>query len=365
MNLMTIRAFYLPLFRSNVLEDENHTKSNDNLRKEKKRLRKYSFLILILFFLLPTNICLSAEVDEDKLRAERMILFHKMETLTHVPWYIYAGIDQYERSIRRSQKDIPREKGAIAIYIPPEKWAGGANPNKADTSANSISFFGGIGLDGNGDGKAVITDDEDLLYTIGHFLQSYGTTIEDIRIGLWDYYHRDQAVRTIISNSAVYRTFETLKLEKHAFPVPLHANYSYRSTWGDRRGWGGLRIHEGTDIFASYGVAVKSTSYGTVETKGWNRYGGWRIGIRDIQGNYHYYAHLNGFEKGIEKDSVVQPGQVIGYVGSSGYGPKGTAGKFPPHLHYGIYKDNGRTEWSYDPYPSLRLWERQERSRKK
>lgn len=329
-------------------------------------MRKYSLLILILFFLFPTNLTFSAaEPNDDELRATRMLLFNKMEALTQVPWFVYAGIDQYERSIRRSRNDIPREDGAIAINITPEKWAGETNPNKDDTSPEGIAFFGGIGLDGNEDGKAVRTDDEDLLFTIGTFLEKYGTTMEDIRIGLWDYYQRDQAVRTIASNSMVYKTFNTLKLDKHAFPVPLTANYSYRSTWGDRRGWGGLRIHEGTDIFASYGVPVKATSYGTIETKGWNRYGGWRVGVRDINGNYHYYAHLNGFEKGIEKGTVVQPGQIIGYVGSSGYGPKGTAGKFPPHLHYGIYKDNGRTEWSYDPYPSLRLWERQERSDKK
>nr|WP_270179892.1 M23 family metallopeptidase [Alkalihalobacillus sp. CinArs1] len=327
-------------------------------------MRKYSFLILILFFLFPANLSAN-EQNEDELRKTRMMLFNKMETVTQLPWYVFAGIDQYERSIRRSRNDIPRETGSIAINISPEKWAGATNPNKDDSSPEAISFFGGIGLDGNEDGKATRTDDEDLLFTIGSFLQQYGTDMEDIRIGLWDYYQRDQAVRTITSNSLVYKTFNTLKLEKHAFPVPLTANYSYRSTWGDRRGWGGLRIHEGTDIFASYGVPVKATSYGTVETKGWNRYGGWRIGIRDINGNYHYYAHLNGFEKGIDKGSVVQPGEIIGYVGSSGYGPKGTAGKFPPHLHYGIYKDNGRTEWSYDPYPSLRLWERQERSYKK
>ncbi|MFP3442556.1 peptidase M23, partial [Pantoea sp. SIMBA_133] len=83
-------------------------------------------------------------------------------------------------------------------------------------------------------GKAERTNDEDLLYTIGDFLQKYGTSFEDLQIGLWDFYHRDQAVRTITSNSAVYKRFETIKLDKHAFPVPLHANYSYRSTWGDR-----------------------------------------------------------------------------------------------------------------------------------
>ena len=75
--------------------------------------------------------------------------------------------------------------------------------------------------------------------------------------------------------------------------------------------------------------------------KGWNRYGGWRVGIRDINNNYHYFAHLNGFAKDLHTGQVVEPGQLIGSVGSSGYGPPGTAGKFPPHLHYGMYRDNG------------------------
>ncbi len=140
--------------------------------------------------------------------------------------------------------------------------------------------------------------------------------------------------------------------------MPLNHNYSYRSTWGDRRGWGGRRIHEGTDLFANYNVPIQSASNGIVETIGWNPYGGWRVGIRDLDNIYHYYAHLNGFEKGIEKGSIIKAGQIIGYCGSSGYGKPGTQGKFPPHLHYGMYRDNGTTEWSFDPFPSLKQWER-------
>jgi len=30
-------------------------------------------------------------------------------------------------------------------------------------------------------------------------------------------------------------------------------------------------------------------------------------------------------------------------------------------LHYGMYKDNGKNEWSFDPYPQLRTWERNDR----
>lgn len=102
-----------------------------------------------------------------------------------------------------------------------------------------------------------------------------------------------------------------------------------------------------------------------MEIKGWNPYGGWRIGIRDVNNIYHYYAHLSGYQKGIKENDIVKPGQTIGWVGSSGYGKPGTSGKFPPHLHFGLYRDNGLTEWSFDPYPSLRKWEREDRMKKK
>lgn len=304
-----------------------------------------------------------AKTEYQKEDVQRYGLYHKMEALTSVPWYYLAAIDQYERSIRNAQKDLPEEKGLIGIYYSPEQWAGPLNPNVDDQNATTISLFGGVGLDGNNDGKADRDNDEDLMFTFSNYLQSYGYDDENIRIGLWDYYQRDKTVDIITGIAKVYKEFQTISLHDKAFPVPIRSNYSYRNTWGDRRGFGGLRIHEGTDIFANYGVPVRATTYGIVEMKGWNRFGGWRIGIRDLNNVYHYYAHLNGFEKGIDKGSVVKPGQTVGYVGSSGYGPPGTQGKFPPHLHYGMYRDNGYNEWSFDPYPYLKAWERQDRKK--
>ncbi|MDQ0338174.1 murein DD-endopeptidase MepM/ murein hydrolase activator NlpD [Caldalkalibacillus uzonensis] len=325
-------------------------------------------IIVLLFSLFPAqglaNMKSNQGLNEEDLPTERMALYLKYEALTGVPWYYLAAVDQFERNIARVRKDIPERDSLIAIYFSSDDWAGPLNPNPDDDEPETIQFFGGKGLDGNGDGKANRSDDEDVLYTMSVHLAQYGPAEEDFRIALWDYYKREQSVNIILTIAQIFKHYGRLDLDQKMFPIPLQYNYSYRSTWGDRRGWGGRRIHEGTDIFAGYGTPVRSTTYGKVEVMGWNKYGGWRVGIRDIYNNYHYFAHLSSFNKEIKEGDLVEPGTVIGYVGSSGYGKPGTSGKFPPHLHYGIYKDNGRTEWSFDPYPLLRRWELAERKRR-
>ncbi len=318
--------------------------------------------LAVLFFLCFPLLAVPAAAEEtnrdQQMYQQRMQLFKKMEAVTSIPWYYYAGIDQYERNLRFVRKDLPKPKDGISIYIPKEKWTGLLNPNKEDTSPLTIAAFQGIGADGNGDGLAERMNSEDIIAAVGRYLLSYGTDHDSIKIALWRYYKRDKAVSLIIGNAKMYKAFNKLDLQKKVFPLPSNYNYTYKNTWGAARGWGGRRIHEGTDIFADHGVPVRSTSYGIVEMKGWNRYGGWRIGIRDINNTYHYYAHLNGFAKDLKLGQTVQPGTLIGSVGSTGYGPPGTSGKFPPHLHFGMYKDNGRTEWSFDPYPHLKNWEK-------
>lgn len=301
----------------------------------------------------------------DDIAKERKALYLKTAAITDVPWYILAAADQYERNVRNVRRDLPDAEGLLGIYVDPQTWAGFLNPDKKDRDAFNVSLFGGFGKDGNGDGVANRNDPEDLLYAYATHLAESGPGLENNKIALWNYYQRGKTVEIITELAKMYRTLNKVNLEGHAFPIPLNMNYDYNSTWGARRGWGGLRIHEGTDIFAGYSTNVKATSYGIVEMIGWNKFGGWRLGIRDPQNIYHYFAHLNGYVKGLKKGSVVKPGDTIGYVGSSGYGPKGTQGKFPPHLHYGMYRDNGLTEFSFDPYPYLRTWERQEHAKKK
>lgn len=320
---------------------------------------KIKIAVFVFFLLILCSSDVSANEKSKTDYAKRMELYRKTETISGVPWYYLAAIDQYERSIRHVRNDLPKPEGNIGIYIPADKWTGTLNPNTQDKNPLSIAFFGGRGQDGNGDGIADHQNEEDLLYTISDHIARFGVDDSRFRLALWNLYERDKTIGAIMANVKVYRSMGRVDLEEKAFPIPKGYNYTYHNTWGDRRGWGGRRIHEGTDIFASYGTPVRSAVYGVVELKGWNKFGGWRIGIRDLNNTYHYYAHLASFEKNIRIGDVVEPGDVIGSVGSSGYGPPGTSGKFPPHLHFGMYKDNGINEWSFDPYPHLRLWERQ------
>lgn len=310
-----------------------------------------SAFFLVLSLSIPQLMAMEGTDKEENI--EKMALFKKTEALTQIPWYYLAAINQYEKNIAKEASEAQ-----IRIVIPEEKWFGIGNPSKS-THVSMITLFDGIGKDGNGDKKADPSNDEDIIYTMASLLAQEGPSKQDIKIALWNYYHRALTVQSIMQIASVYQTFQTISLNDSDFPIPLNYNYSYRNTWGDARGFGGRRIHEGTDIFANYGTPVKATRYGVVEIMGWNRFGGWRVGIRDIYNNYHYYAHLNGFQEGLKVGDVVKPGDVIASVGATGYGPPGTSGKFPPHLHYGMYKDNGYSEWSFDPYPYLSRWERE------
>ncbi|EJW15029.1 M23 family metallopeptidase [Paenibacillus alvei] len=296
---------------------------------------------------------------------ERRDLYEQISILTGIPWYRLAAIDQYERALTKANpKQRKHPDRLTGIYVDPLKWVGMMNPDINDNNPKSISLFRGIGRDGSGDKRADSTNDVDLLYSVASRIGAYGPNDEDFGNGLWNYYTNPRAVQRVQQYARIFEHFDKLDLFEYTFPLPLGSSYSYRSTFGMGRHYGGYRIHEGTDIFAGYGVPVRSTCYGIVEVKGWNRYGGWRIGIRDLNNIYHYYAHLSGYEKNIKVGDIVTPGQTVGWVGSSGYGKPGTSGKFPPHLHYGLYRDRGLVEYAFDPFPLLYQWEQSDKRKR-
>ena len=171
---------------------------------------------------------------------------------------------------------------------------------------------------------------------------------------------------------AIRSRVEAMWTDAVCFPVGPVANdpkatVEYGNSWKQSRTFGGDRVHEGCDLMASVNVRgiypVYSVSDGVVEKIGWLRLGGYRIGIRSEHGVYFYYAHLAEYAKEFQTGETVKAGTLLGYMGDTGYSDiEGTTGKFPVHLHFGIYfdrEDGG--EFSVNPYPLLRYLETQEK----
>ncbi|MGO3890622.1 MAG: M23 family metallopeptidase [Paenalcaligenes sp.] len=101
------------------------------------------------------------------------------------------------------------------------------------------------------------------------------------------------------------------------------------STFGGRRHpiSGKWRGHKGVDYAAPTGTPIHATADGVVEFVGvQNGYG--NVIILKHHSNYStLYAHQNGFAQGIRKGDRIEQGQLIGYVGSTGWSTG-------PHLHY-------------------------------
>ncbi|MDF2698570.1 MAG: peptidase [Haloplasmataceae bacterium] len=321
--------------------------------------KKIGFLILLILFMCLSSLAIHAEENRVKDQLSyRMDLYREYSVRSGIPWYIVGAIDQYERNTKNYRDYCPKEEEVISICIEPKRWSGFNNPFKEDRNPYTIELFYGIGIDGDDDGYADRTNPLDRLATILNYVTQNGNDEEYLKKTLMDYYNSEKGIQIIYQISSLFSKYESIELSKRVFPIPKHYRADYSNNFGTGRSWGGARSHEGVDIFAFYGTPVVSTSYGVIEIMGWNNYGGYRMGIRDMYNTYQYYAHLNYYSKDLKLGDIVEPGQVIGYVGSTGYGKEGTSGKFPPHLHYGFYKFDGRKEWSFNPYSYLRRWER-------
>ncbi|PIP26254.1 MAG: M23 family peptidase [Candidatus Moranbacteria bacterium CG_4_9_14_3_um_filter_40_7] len=132
-----------------------------------------------------------------------------------------------------------------------------------------------------------------------------------------------------------YYDVEGRVLERQFLKAPL--SYRYISS-----GFTGARYHPITrtvsahyqiDYAAAIGTPVVATARGTVVSAGWE--GGWgrMIRLRHNNGYATHYGHLSAFAKGVRSGVSVNQGQVIGYVGSTGWSTG-------PHLDYGM-KLNG------------------------
>jgi len=128
---------------------------------------------------------------------------------------------------------------------------------------------------------------------------------------------------------------------KAFLPIAKYYPFSHFDDFGVSRTYGFKRKHLGHDMMGQVGTPIIAVESGYVEALGWNQYGGWRIGIRSFDHKrYYYYAHLRKnfpYNKSLEVGSIVQAGDVIGYMGRTGYSrTENTNNIRTTHLHFGI-----------------------------
>ena len=128
---------------------------------------------------------------------------------------------------------------------------------------------------------------------------------------------------------------------KAFFPLAKNFPFSHYDDFGVSREYGYKRRHLGHDMMGQVGTPVVASESGYVEAIGWNQYGGWRLGIRSFdKKRYYYYAHLRKnfpYNKSLKEGSVVTAGDVIGYMGRTGYSRNENVNNINiSHLHFGM-----------------------------
>jgi len=124
-------------------------------------------------------------------------------------------------------------------------------------------------------------------------------------------------------------------------PIAAGYGYSHCDDFGVSRSFGFKRKHLGHDMMGAQGTPIVAVEGGVVEAMGWNRYGGWRVGIRSFDGKrYYYYAHLqkdHPFAAGLQEGDMVNAGDLIGFMGRTGYSDKENVNNIETvHLHFGL-----------------------------
>jgi murein DD-endopeptidase MepM/ murein hydrolase activator NlpD len=133
-------------------------------------------------------------------------------------------------------------------------------------------------------------------------------------------------------------------------PVSGVPRASLRDTYDDVRG---SAKHEAIDIPAARGTPIVAATDGRVVKLFHSVPGGITIYQFDPAARFAlYYAHLDAYAPDVREGAMLARGQVIGYVGATGYAPPDA-----PHLHFALFRLGPQKQWwkgtPLDPYPFL------------
>lgn len=186
----------------------------------------------------------------------------------------------------------------------------------------------------------------------------------------YDYYHRayEAVLGGLVGSFAIEKDGQWVPAYglKAFSPIAAGCGYSHCDDFGASRSFGFRRKHLGNDLMGALGTPVVAVEGGVVEAMGWNRYGGWRIGIRSFDSRrYYYYAHLKKdtpFAPNLREGDMVQAGDLLGFMGRTGYSDRENVNNIETvHLHFGlqlVFEESQKecnSEIWVNVYPLVRL----------
>ncbi len=138
---------------------------------------------------------------------------------------------------------------------------------------------------------------------------------------------------------------------KLLFPLKDFSRASLRDNFEDSRG---KRRHDALDIMAPRGTRVVAVDEGRVAKLFKSAAGGITVYQFDRDEKYiYYYAHLDSYAQGLAEGMLLKPGDLVGFVGSTGNAPA-----HAPHLHFTIFELGPDKKWwkgtAINPYPYLK-----------
>jgi murein DD-endopeptidase MepM/ murein hydrolase activator NlpD len=136
---------------------------------------------------------------------------------------------------------------------------------------------------------------------------------------------------------------QAAQIRLHRWVLPVQAGaYHLTARFGDYSSlWS--HFHTGLDFAAPTGTPILAVAGGTITDEGYSGAYGNRTVESLPDGTELWYCHQNSF--GTSVGATVQPGQVIGYIGSTG----NVTG---PHLHLEVHPGGGDP---VDPFTALEV----------
>ena len=194
-----------------------------------------------------------------------------------------------------------------------------------------------------------VVNTKDVTKTINDYGGYYEKPIELFHSGKFDWegltssFKSIFGIEDIIGNSSSVPESNIVPLSGNIdkFFLSQPGFISMTSDYGPRLNIYG-NFHQGIDYAGKKGTPILSPINGVVETSMYGNSYGNHVIIKDTNGYFHYFAHLNTSSRLRKGDSVVYGKTIVGNMGNTG-NVLATGNGDGTHLHYEVRKPDGKT----------------------